>query len=213
MITVKSPPRRVLARNLLMRAAVPALAIILLLVGLPVAGVDAHAGYESSTPADSEVVPEGPEQVDVFFSQEMARSGGLPSLIVVNASGDQVDLGSELDDADRTHMFAPLAPALPNGRYTVIWNTLSDEDGEEAQGAFHFIISTATGETTPSPQPTLPDKGTPAPTSTAAPTEPPAADSEDDSDGVPAWVVIVGLLATAVVAGGAGLVIGRRSSG
>lgn len=213
MITVKSPLRRALARDALMRSAVPALALILLLVGLPVAGVDAHAGYESSTPADGEVVAEGPSQVDVFFGQEMARSGGLPSLIVVNDSGDQVDLGSELDDIDRTHILAPLAPALSDGRYTVIWHTLSDEDGEEAQGAFHFFVSQPPTQETPSNRPTLPDKGTPAPTPTAAPTGPPTADSGDDSDGVPIWALAAGLLATAVVAGGAGLVIGRRSSG
>lgn len=211
--TTKSPPRRALVRNLLMRSAVPALVLILLLVGPPVAGVDAHAGYESSTPADGEVVAEGPAQVDVFFSQEMARSGGLPSLIVVNNSGDQVDLGSELDDIDRTHILAPLAPALPDGRYTVIWHTLSDDDGEEAQGAFHFFIGAASGETTPSPHPTLPDEGTPAPTPTTAPTAPPAADSGDDSGGVSVLATVAGLLATAAVAGGAGFVLGRRSPG
>ena len=200
MITVKSPRRRARARDLLTRPTVPVLALILLLTGLPVATVDAHAGYESSTPADGEVVPEGPSQVDVFFGQEMARSGGLPSLIVVNGSGDQVDLGAELDDADRTHIFTPLAPSLPDGRYTVIWHTLSDEDGEESQGAFHFYFGAPNHKIAPpSPQPTLPDKGTPVPTLTAAPTDPPTADDGDDSGGVSVLAAVIGLIATAVI--------------
>jgi hypothetical protein len=150
--------------------------------------------------------------VDVYFGQEMARSGGLPLLIVVNDSGDQVDLGATLDDADRTHLFAELAPSLPEGRYTVIWHTLSDEDGEEAQGAFHFYVGQPPVQETPSARPTLPDKGTPAPTPTAAPTEPPNVDNGGD-DGAPVWLLVVGVLVALAIGGGVGLAIGRRSSG
>ena len=179
----------------------------------------AHSGYESSTPADGATLAESPARVDVYFGQEMARSGGLPSLLVFNDSGDQVDLGATLDDADRKHISAELAPSLPEGRYTVIWHTLSDEDGEEAQGAFHFYVGEPPGQPTPggptetpSTQPTLPDKGTPVNTPTAAPTEPPTADNGGD-DGAPIWLLVAGVLVALVIGGGVGLAIGRPSSG
>lgn len=170
----------------------------------PAPGVMAHSGYETSTPGDGETVAEGPEQVDIYFSQEMARSGGLPRAIVVNQAGDQLDLGATLDDDDRTHVSVDLPPLLPEGRYTVIWHSLSDEDGEEAEGAFHFFIGqaaqpTATGE--------APTGGT-----TVAPTAQPTAAPSNDGDGggVPAIVLVLGVAAGLVVGGGAGMAFARR---
>ncbi len=171
---------------------------------------EAHSGYESSTPADGETVAESPPRVDVYFGQEMARSGGLPSLIVVNDSGDQVDLGAKLDDADRTHISAELAPSLPGGRYTVIWHTLSDEDGEEAQGAFHFYVGEPSTSGSPTPRPTIPDKGTPV-AATTAPTTPTGDDGDDA--GAPVWLLVAGVAAALAIGGGAGYAAGRRSSG
>ena len=168
----------------------------------------AHASYESSIPADGEVVAEPPVLVEVFFSQEVARGGGLPTMIVVNESGDQVDLGATLDDADRTRMFVDLPPELPEGRYTVIWHTLSDEDGEEAQGAFHFYIGTGPGETPHPDDHTVTPEATPEP----APTDAPDETDDDGSDGVTPVIFVIGLIAAAGIAGGAGLLIGRRSS-
>ena len=173
----------------------------------------AHADYESSAPAEDEVVPESPETVDVFFSQEMRRSGGLPEAFIVNEAGDTISTGSELNDDDRKHIVITLAPALPNGRYTVIWHTLSDEDGEEANGAFHFYVGEGPSGDGDTPAPT----GTSDPgevTATPAATEPPSTNGESDGDdGIPIWGLIAGILAAAVVAGGAGLMIGRSSGG
>jgi methionine-rich copper-binding protein CopC len=167
----------------------------------------AHAAYESSNPGDGETVAEPPEQVEVFFSQELARSGGLPSLIVVNEAGDQVDLGATLDDADRTRVVVDLPPGLPEGRYTVIWHTLSDEDGEEAQGAFHFFIGEPTGET-PSP----PGETTPPPTDAPA-TTPPPGDGEDDDgdDGIEPWLAGAATVIALVVGAAGGMAFGRRA--
>lgn len=175
-------------------------------LALPVGSASAHADYESSVPAEDEVVPESPEAVDVYFGQEMRRSGGLPEVFVVNEAGDTISTDSELDDDDRTHVTVSLPPALPDGRYTVIWHTLSDQDGEEAQGAFHFFVGEGPydGET---PAPTSTEE-TPTPALTAAPST-----SDDGSDGVPAWGLIVGIIGAAIVAGGAGLALGRSSGG
>ncbi len=168
----------------------------------------AHSGYERSEPADGAVLADSPPRVDVYFSQEMARSGGLPTLIVVNDSGDQVDLGATLDDNDRTHLYAELAPSLPNGRYTVIWHTLSDEDGEEAQGAFHFYVGAGPAGGTQPPA-TPPAGATPSPQPTVAPSPQPPTTGTDDG-GIPAWALVLGIAGGALAGGVGGIFAGRR---
>jgi methionine-rich copper-binding protein CopC len=178
---------------------------------LPAGPANAHGAYESSVPAENEVVADSPETVDVYFGQELRRSGGLPEVFIVNEAGDTVSTESTLDDEDRTHVAVTLPPALPDGRYTVLWHTLSDQDGEEAQGAFHFYVGQGPsdgGETAPT---TTPEAGN----ATRPPqaTEPPSGDGKDDANDVPLWSLIAGIIAAAVVAGGAGLVLGRSSGG
>jgi methionine-rich copper-binding protein CopC len=181
--------------NRLFSATFVTLAAGIAVILLPAAGAAAHADLESSMPADGEVLAESPAAVDAYFSQEMARSEGLPTLVVVNEAGDVLSEESVLDDADRTHISAALPPALPEGRYTVIWHTLSDEDGEEAQGAFHFYVGAGPGET---PPPADSDE-TVAPTGTLPPAE---VDGGDDG-GVSPWLVVIGV-AGGLVAGAAG---------
>ena len=188
-------------------SAVSASAIVLaLLAALFMGGGQrafAHAGYEESTPADGETVTESPARVDVFFGQEIARQGGLPTMIVVNAFGDLIADEPVLDDTDRKHIYVDLPAALGTGRYTVIWHTLSDEDGEEARGAFHFFVGeapagTASATTKPvaataSPPPTVIDAG-----------------GGDDGNNVPLWALI-GAVAASLVAGlGVGVALAAR---
>ena len=160
----------------------------------------AHADLESSTPAEGEVLTESPAVVDAFFSQEMARSGGLPVFLVVNEAGDVLSEEAVLDDNDRTHISAALPPALPDGQYTVIWHSLSDEDGEEAQGAFHFYVGQGPGET--------PEPGNGA--ATPAASTPATNDDTGDDSGVSILILIIGVAVGVVAGGGAGLALGRR---
>jgi hypothetical protein len=132
----------------------------------------------------------------------MARSGGLPTLTVVNDGGDVLNESTTLDDEDRTHVFAELPPELPEGRYTVIWHTVSDEDGEEAQGAFHFYVGAGPGETS------APASGTATQEATASPA--PTNGGGDDDGGIPAWTLIVGVAGGLVAGGAAGVAFGKR---
>lgn len=161
----------------------------------------AHARYERSQPAEGATVETSPSRVEVWFTQELRRSRGLPRVIVVDESGDVVSQEATLDDDDRTHVSIPLPPALPAGRYTVIWHTLSDEDGEEAQGAFHFFV----GGVTPTP-------GQPAPSPAPAVPSPPVvpASGEGGSGGMPLWALLAGVLGGGAVGAAAGIAIGRR---
>ncbi len=181
-----------------------AIVLALLLAALLAGGGQrafAHAGYEESTPGDGETVSESPERVDVLFGQEIARQGGLPTIIVVNQFGDLIADEPVLDDADRKHMYIDLPPSLGAGRYTVIWHTLSDEDGEEAQGAFHFFVGEAPGETASAT--TTPAAATVSPPSTAI-------DSDDGGNDVPLWALIGGVAASLTVGLGVGVALAAR---
>jgi hypothetical protein len=152
--------------------------------------------------------------VDVYFSQEMTRSGGLPSLVVVNDVGDQVDLGAKLDDNDRKHIYADLAPALPPGRYTVIWHTLSDEDAEEAQGAFHFYVGTGPAGASPAAPAATAAPVTRATAAAPAPTAGPALAPEKGADnGLPIWALFIGVAGGLLAGGAGGYGLARRSGG
>lgn len=165
----------------------------------------AHARYDHSDPADGATLASSPQRVNVWFAQDVRRAGGLPTLIVVNESGDTVSLNAVLDDNDRTHMYADMPPALPPGRYTVIWHTLSDDDGEEAQGAFHFYVGVS-GSPTPATTPTA-AATTPTATTTATPATP---TSGGGDSGVPVWGLVLGVVGGIVLGAGAATAAGRR---
>jgi methionine-rich copper-binding protein CopC len=191
--------------GLIPRPALLALLVVLSLAGLatmPPSGALAHAAYESSTPNDGEVVAESPPQITVVFSQEVSRSGGLPTLEVVNVSGDVVSSNAQLNDDDRTVMTADLNPGLPDGRYAILWHTVSAEDGEEAKGAAFFYVGEGPGPTGPAGTDV---SATPRPTVTATP-----GGDEEEGDGVPVIVLVVGIIGGLVVGGGGGLLLGRR---
>jgi methionine-rich copper-binding protein CopC len=176
------------------------LAVLLL---MPAVRVSAHADYDHSTPADGSVVATAPAKIDVFFKEDNARESGLPILVVVSDTGDAVDVGSVLDDDDRKHISDQLNPNLPAGRYTVIWHTKSADDGEEAQGAFHFYIGGAV-----TPVPTAARSATPV---SSIPAVTPAPSSSSSSD-IPVWGLIAGIIGGVVVGGGGGLLFGRRAA-
>lgn len=190
-----------LARPALLALAVAA--AIALLMAMPAARISAHAAYDHSTPGDGEVVAESPDQIQVFFKQEVARSGGLPTLEVVSDEGELVSSNAVLNDDDRTQMTADLNPSLPNGRYAILWHTVSAEDGEEAKGAVFFYVGEGPSATTPA--------AGGSPTATLAPTAIPAPSGEDD-DGrdIPVWALIAGVVGGLVLGGGSGLLLGRR---
>lgn len=194
-----------LARPALLASAV--LLALAALTAIPAPRASAHAEYDHSTPGAGEVVASSPARVDVYFKEEMSRANGLPTLVVVNESGDQVSSNAALDDDDRTHLAADLNPGLPDGTYTVIWHNVSADDGDDAQGAFVFYVGSAPAATTPaafSPGATR----TAAPVTTAAP-----AKSGGDSGDIPTWGLIIGIIGGLVAGGGGGLLLGRRGQG
>ncbi len=226
----------------MIRIALMTAALIALAAALP-GTAGAHAGYDRSVPAKNAVIEQAPERVDVWFTQEIFRQEGANFVRVFGPDDQQVSEGDGmLDDDDRTHMFATLPAGLPDGRYVVRWQTLSDADGDQADGAFCFFVGveltadqqtecaalagddaftpgpvgTAPAVDTPTTAPPTPTEAAAEPTATpadAAPT-PPATEEDDDGTNTSAVIgIIVGVvIAVAVVGGGAYYLWRRRAA-
>ncbi len=168
------------------------------------AAVLPHADYDRSVPAADAVVLQAPQQVQVWFTQELFRREGQNSLEVYGPDEQRVDLDDfAIDDDDRKLMTVSLPPDLANGIYTVRWRSLSADDGDEADGEFQFTIQadeptaeavqpTATAEAAPTAAPTAAAVNTqPSPTNTAQAestgpqSTPPTPDQADQGPGLP----------------------------
>lgn len=212
--------------NFANRLALPSvtLALVVLVVAITAApsSVLAHAEPESSTPPIGGTVEESPAEVEVVFTQEVVRQGNESALLVVDELGNDVTSGpSEVDDADRTIIRVPLQPDLPDGVYSVLWNTVSASDGDDAAGSFNFTVAgpaptetetppevdggTPTEEETPPTEveATATEEETPSPTAEVA-------GEDDDDGGIPTWAIalaVVGVIVVAGLAGGAYLFV------
>src|SRR3972149_1778197 len=107
-----------LLRGLLFATA--ALVAVVAVTAVLTREASAHAAYDRSEPAKNAVVPAPPAQVDVYYTQDLARRQGAYFLRVFSEDGTQVSLGDGIiDDDNRRHMFATLSPGLSAGRYIV----------------------------------------------------------------------------------------------
>ena len=148
------------------------LALLQTIIHFPlVTVVLAHADYHRSVPAAGAVVLQAPQQVQVWFTQELFRREGQNSLEVYGPDEQRVDLDDfAIDDDDRKLMTVSLPPDLANGVYTVRWRSLSADDGDDADGEFQFTIQAdePTAEAAPTAAPTAAAVSTqPAPTNSA----------------------------------------------
>jgi len=175
--------------------------IVALVLALVVTGrpqwVSAHAGYERSSPAAESVIPAAPEQLDIWFTQELFRRARVNTITVTGADGQRVDNGEAMiDSADRKRLSVQLVPGIPAGVYTVGWTSLSATDGDTAEGSFTFTVDPNTSPSSGGV------KSTPAPASTSADTQTSPVDTSDDAPAAgqltdeagsfPWWVLVVG---------------------
>ncbi len=124
------------------------------LVLLTLAGVAmGHADYERSDPAADAVLNTAPVRVQIWFTQELFRRAGENKVEVYSPDSTRIDLDDlVIDDDDRTLVTVSLPPTLPDGVYTVRWQSLSAEDGHDGAGEFTFTVGSvaATGSMTDS---------------------------------------------------------------
>jgi methionine-rich copper-binding protein CopC len=137
-VTLTVPPTRVWV------GVVLAAALALGVFGLHARTVYAHAAYDRSEPGFAAELPDAPDRVDIWFSQELFRQEGANAITVSDDAG-ALWLAAELtlDRDDRRHVFAELPERLPAGRYFVGWTNLSADDGDDEAGRFVFYVSRA----------------------------------------------------------------------
>ncbi|MFK3733180.1 copper resistance CopC/CopD family protein [Streptomyces sp. NPDC088090] len=134
-MTTSTAPRlgAALARLLVLAAA---------LLGVLLAGAapaSAHAALTGSDPQDGAVVATAPEEVGLTFSEQVAMSPD--SIRVLDPSGRRADTGEIIDlcSGAVVKYGVALRAGLPDGTYTVAWQTVS-ADSHPIAGAFTFSI-------------------------------------------------------------------------
>ncbi|MGE0227444.1 MAG: copper resistance protein CopC [Dehalococcoidia bacterium] len=118
----------------LVLGAVSALAIVSM--------VAAHAEPVATSPASGATVTSLPAAVTMDASAAMAVTGS--SLVVVNASGAQVNVAaSVVDPTNHQRISVALPSGLPAGVYTVQWTAIAEEDGHKSEGSWSFTYAPA----------------------------------------------------------------------
>ena len=135
-----------------MNRIVMTLATLALITTLFAGSAIAHANFVSSSPAPGQTVAAAPANVSITFSEDLAAAS---IGIVVNAAATRVSTGSAVSTADRKVMTITLPPGLPSGTYSVLWHSISADDGDPLDGTFSFNVGTA-----PAPARTLPSTST-----------------------------------------------------
>ncbi|WP_128976003.1 copper resistance CopC/CopD family protein [Streptomyces roseicoloratus] len=99
----------------------------------------AHAALTGSDPQDGAVVATAPKEVNLTFSEQVAMSDD--SIRVLDPAGKRVDTGEirDLCSGSVIRYGVALLPGLPDGTYTVAWQTVS-ADSHPVAGAFTFSV-------------------------------------------------------------------------
>jgi methionine-rich copper-binding protein CopC len=147
--------------------------VAFLVVAAPVRQVSAHAEPVRADPPINGTVNAAPAIVEIWFGEEATTDGTAISVFAADCT--QVDLGDsaiDLNDPEHKHASVTLKPDLPDGTYTVQWQSVSAEDGDEASGSYTFTVSSTA---TPMASPSASAAASPAASPTACPSASPEA--------------------------------------
>ncbi len=101
----------------------------------------AHAFLQTSTPAANAVVAVSPTSVTMVFTEPLERASSRAALY--DQSGAEMPEATYRAGNDEYTMVLDLPASLPNGTYTVAWETLSTADGHGAQGYIPFTVGSS----------------------------------------------------------------------
>lgn len=167
-------------RNPVRRAtALAALAAVLIL--LPSAPAQAHAGLLEASPDEGESLSRPPEEVRLRFNEPVRAE--FDPVKVLDESGDRVDEGDARTEPGNPEVVVASLKDLPEGSYTVEWRVTS-ADGDPIDADYGFVVANSDVE---------PDEGNEG----AAPVGEDAAESGGLSFGVILGVLVVGGIAVA----------------
>ncbi|HEU4572720.1 MAG TPA: copper resistance protein CopC, partial [Candidatus Limnocylindrales bacterium] len=127
----------------------------------------AHAVLVASVPGDGEVVATAPNEIRLVFSEPLDSTYSSLDVLVADGTALASRVGT-VDPANRTVLVAP-APPLADGTYTIVWRSLSADDGHTGSGS--IVFSVASGSSAPPGSPATPGAGGPGTGSGAGPTE------------------------------------------
>lgn len=116
-------------------------AIAILVVALGWSGpVSAHADLVQTTPGNQIVLDQSPPEIVLTFSEAIDPID--PALRVVDADGNEVDLGSADQSRGDDTLGLVVDDDLADGTYVVAWQALS-ADSHNIRGAFTFSVGEA----------------------------------------------------------------------
>ncbi len=102
-----------------------------------------HAHVDTSSPTKGQILQSPPTQVVLTFVETIQRTAGSYGLDVTKDGGGSVANGAPaIDPQNAAKLSVALQPNLTAGRYVVRWNNVSSVDGDSAEGAFSFYVST-----------------------------------------------------------------------
>lgn len=117
-------------------------AVAIIVAGLSWSGpVSAHADLVETTPGNQSVLDESPPEIVLTFSE--AIDSVEPALRVVDADGNDVDLGAADQSRGDNTLGLAIDETLGDGTYVVAWQALS-ADSHNIRGAFTFSVGEAT---------------------------------------------------------------------
>ena len=129
--------RRISARSAL--ATIALLAVVLTVA--TAAPASAHADLLETTPAPEELLDDGPDTVDLRYTEPVEASAG--GVRVFGPDGERADRGS-IDQREGGELLRVPIESGDEGTYTVSWRVTS-EDGHTISGAFVFHVGRVTG--------------------------------------------------------------------
>ena len=103
-----------------------------------------HAQYDHSVPAANARLASGhpPASVQVWFTEQVEPD--FSNLVVYNQARQRVDAAnSHVAPSNPYSLLISLHPHLPDGAYTVVYQTVSLDDGHHVVGAFSFVVGNA----------------------------------------------------------------------
>lgn len=124
----------------------PVLAAVLALAAIGVRALappatEAHALYDHSDPPANAIVPNSPAQVSIWFTERLEPASSTARLD--DQTGKVVAGTTVRPGAEPKAMVVSLPAGLANGTYSVVWQTMSADDGHSAEGYFAFTVGTA----------------------------------------------------------------------
>ena len=126
-------PLSVRARSAALLGAV----IMVLGILLGAGTASAHAELLSSFPANQQLLEEGPTEIALQFTE--AVDPIEPGIRLLDANGDEVEIGAVDQTAGSDRMRASIPTTLADGTYVVAWQGVS-ADSHRVRGSFTFSV-------------------------------------------------------------------------